>query len=181
MRIERGLHCSYHASEDAQSIETRPRGHRRLGRALAIGFTAGLLVFGSSAGVAYAAASSGLDNWRTAGRDCFHQQATTQNSAAVGKSGNGINYVNFNSLSGCNNSEARTADIGIAAFLKTTSGAACATSGAAYVHAQSITRYAWYDAGACGSGVNLQGTITSYAYNGSGYSSSSIAAPFQGF
>lgn len=167
---------SRHDSKPAEKTKQR----KRLSRVAIVGFTLGFIVFGASAGVAYAAASSSLVNWRSAGQNCFYHQASTQNSAPLGQSGDGINYVMFNAISGCNNNPV-SANIGIAAYLLKTNGAACASSGAAYVTGQSITRYAFYSSSACGSNVSLQGSITSYAYNGSGYSSASIAAPFQTF
>lgn len=144
-----------------------------------LAFLAGFVLFGGSAGTAYAAASSDpvLFKSDSVYSLCHYHQATSQNSAAVGKSGNGIHYLKSR-VGGCTSSAA-TGQIGLAAFLKKTNGSACATNSAYYVSGQSITRYAAYSSTACGAGVQLQGSITSYRYNGSGYDSFSIAAPFQ--
>ena len=140
-------------------------------------FLVGLLLFGGSAGAAYAASSDTV-TWRNDGKHCFTHTAHSSNTSVPTK-GSGVLTVRNAYLAGCSGSA--SASIGNSAFLKKGSGAACASASPTYVTAASKTRDAYYSSSACGVNVSLQGTTTSYAYNGTGYSSASIAAPYANF
>lgn len=140
-------------------------------------------MFGGAATASFATASSSLSTWHTNAARCYIHQAVSDNTSSL-RNGKGTNISQANVIiTGCTSSHSSVHHIGVAAFLKKTNGSACSTAGAAYEYTAAITRSALYNSSACGTGVSLQGTATSYGYNyaGTGYLSSSIAAPFQSF
>lgn len=155
---------------------------RSTSRFIVIAFLVGLLAFGSGAGAAYATASSQLRTWHNNNFFCYKHQARSQNTSVPFKAAVGQNYARLSPLTLCGN-DPENRYIGAAAYLKKTNGAACATASPSYLYGSSITRNAYYNSTSCGTGVQLQGTTTSYGYNiaNSGYISASIAAPFQDF
>jgi len=146
-------------------------------RALALLALAGFFL-GGGAGVAYANSYSDRRIYATSSTACYEQRAATINVASGGtlRSGQVQNWGLKSSCFAANG----TAYIGAAAFVKKSNGATCSTASTVYVQSSYQFRSALYSSSACGTG-QLQGSGTTYGYTGAGYSSASIAAPYQSF
>lgn len=73
-----------------------------------------------------------------------------------------------------------TGHLGASAYLKRSFGAVCSSAGIYYNPAPIITHQRFAFKGTCPSG-QLSGGGTGYVYNGGGYSSKAVQAPYQNY
>jgi len=113
------------------------------------------------------------------GRAVASSQTDSNHRAQLNQTG-----YNYNTTQGCLSSGPQaqpSGHLGTNAALKRTTGAVC--SSVATTYSTATTAYkasmAYWSSSACGNGQTLQGGGISYFYNGSGYISRTVFAPFQ--
>lgn len=122
------------------------------------------------------AVSSSVVKYGSTGTDCYKHQAFTSNAGTT-RTGS-IAQWNYGVLCGSSSNNY----LGNSAYIKKTNGSSCSTASLLYSSGKvsSFSRVAHYTKAACGTG-QFQGGGTSKGYNGSGYLSGSIAAPYAPF
>lgn len=137
---------------------------RRLTSAAVFGLLVGAL-FGAGSGASFAATSSTVSVYNSVSAYAFTTGSGTYK-------GGGIQVKHF--------LNAGAQSIGASSYLQKSNGAVCSSKSVTYTTAISLNRLSPYSSSACGKG-QLRGGGKAYAYNGNGYTSKSISAPFENF